>query len=313
MQVSGAGVSGEGRVLSVDTRKVVNRSGDEVANVLELSLITDNGELRTFDVGPATSVRVADRDLSEEVGRYLNLIGSAKAMDVRRMTISAAGEGERDVFVSYISEVPVWKSTYRILLPEKADEKPLVQGWAIVDNTVGEDWKDVRLSLVAGAPQSFIQEISQPYYVHRPVVAMPESMTLTPQTHEAAEMAVPAPPPPPPPPTSAGPGVGGGVGGGVYSVGGNVSASKLEGTVTDPSGALVGNVKVTLTDSATGALQTTRTDSQGHYRFDRVQPRNLDADLRVSRVPVRSRFPMFVPAGRSMGPCKWAASRRRLR
>jgi hypothetical protein len=79
----------------------------------------------------------------------------------------------------------------------KPGEKPLLQGWAIVDNTVGEDWKDVQLSLVAGAPQSFIQDISQPYYTRRPVVTPPESLMLSPQTHEAT-MNLPAPPPPPP-------------------------------------------------------------------------------------------------------------------
>jgi hypothetical protein len=78
----------------------------------------------------------------------------------------------------------VWKSTYRIILPEKPNEKPLLQGWAIVDNTIGEDWKDVQLSLIAGAPQSFIQNISQPLYARRPEVALPESAMLTPQTHE---------------------------------------------------------------------------------------------------------------------------------
>jgi len=41
-------------------------------------------------------------------------------------------------------------------------------GWAIVDNTIGEDWKDVHLSLVAGAPQSFVENISQPFYARRP-------------------------------------------------------------------------------------------------------------------------------------------------
>ena len=53
------------------------------------------------------------------------------------MTISTAGDGERSLLVSYISEVPVWKSTYRIVIPNEG--KPLLQGWAIVDNTVGED------------------------------------------------------------------------------------------------------------------------------------------------------------------------------
>src|SRR4029077_14618641 len=61
----------------------------------------------------------------------------------------------------------------------------LLQGWAVVDNTIGEDWKDVQLSLVAGAPQSFIQNMSQPLYARRPVVPLPESVMLMPQSHQA--------------------------------------------------------------------------------------------------------------------------------
>ncbi len=49
-------------------------------------------------------------------------------------TISTEGTGERSLFVSYISEVPVWKSTYRIVLSSKPESSPLLQGWAIVDN-----------------------------------------------------------------------------------------------------------------------------------------------------------------------------------
>jgi archaellum component FlaC len=119
------------------------------------------------------------------------------------MTISTAGEGERNLLVSYISEVPVWKSTYRIVIPNEG--KPLLQGWAIVDNTVGEDWRNVELSLVAGAPQSFVQELSQPYYARRPVVPLPQNAMISPQTHEATMgEATPAPPPPAVPGPSAG-------------------------------------------------------------------------------------------------------------
>ena len=41
------------------------------------------------------------------MNRFLSLIGSAKAVDLRRLTISAAGAGDREIFASYISEVPV--------------------------------------------------------------------------------------------------------------------------------------------------------------------------------------------------------------
>ena len=63
------------------------------------------------------------------------------------MSVSTEGTGERSLYLSYISEVPVWKATYRIVLNAKS-KMPLLQGWAIVDNTVGQDWdNDVRVVL----------------------------------------------------------------------------------------------------------------------------------------------------------------------
>ena len=157
-----------GRLLSIDEREIPIK-GDQKITVDQISIVSDSGEVRVFDLTPTTSVRVAEKDVNDEVGKYLGLVASTRDQDVRRMTISTAGEGERNLLVSYISEVPVWKSTYRIVIPNEG--KPLLQGWAIVDNTVGEDWKNVELSLVAGAPQSFVQNLSQPYYARRPVVA----------------------------------------------------------------------------------------------------------------------------------------------
>jgi hypothetical protein len=183
VEVAGKGESATGRLLSVEEEDRTNDSGGTY-HVTDFSIVTDAGEMKNFELSPSVSVRLADHELNDEVGRYLNLVGSSRARDLRRMTVSATGNGDRDIFVSYISEVPVWKSTYRIILPEKPNEKPLLQGWAIVDNTIGEDWKDVQLSLIAGAPQSFIQNISQPLYARRPEVALPESAMLTPQTHE---------------------------------------------------------------------------------------------------------------------------------
>lgn len=276
IEVKGAAGSATGKILSVEHERRPVAKGEGVADALALSLVTDSGELRTFDLDSGVTVRIADRELDEEVGRYLNLIGSARAMDVRRMTISAAGTGDREIFVSYISEVPVWKSSYRILLSGRTGVNALIQGWAIVDNTIGEDWKNVRLSLVAGAPQSFVQNISVPFYVRRPEVPLPESVTLTPQTYEAANAFTP-------PVTGGigsgegagmGPGSGGGVGGGVFSVGGSAGMAALEGVVKDQSGAVIPSAVVTVRNEATGATQTMTADSSGHYQFTNVQPGN---------------------------------------
>jgi len=206
VEVHGAGGAATGKLLSVEAVTHKDKDGNETQTT-EISLVSDSGELRTFDMTTATLVRILEGDMTREVGRYMALLASARDKDVRQMTISTSGEGSRDVVVSYISEVPVWKSTYRIVLPQNANAKPLLQGWAVVDNTVGEDWKNVQLSLVAGAPQSFVEQISQPYYVRRPVVELPKTALLTPQTHEGGEYEPPAPPP----------GQAGGVVGGIVS------------------------------------------------------------------------------------------------
>ena len=182
IEVTTAGTTVDGRLIGIEQRTVERESTTTVVDMF--SLMTDAGELRTFELAPSVRIRIVERDLRQEVGRYLDLVGSTREQDVRSMVISTAGSGDRQLFVSYISEVPIWKSTYRLVLPPSG--KPLLQGWAVVDNTIGEDWRDVELSLVAGAPQSFIQNISQPYYGRRSVVPMPSTMLLSPQVHQGA-------------------------------------------------------------------------------------------------------------------------------
>jgi Carboxypeptidase regulatory-like domain len=142
--------------------------------------------------------------------------------------------------------------------------------------------------LVAGAPQSFIQEISQPFYTRRPVIPLPESVQLTPQSHEATleaeNLDVENAPPPPAVGYGSGGGVGagrgGGVGGGVFRAGGNGS---LSGIVRDPTGAVVPGAHVTISNES-GFSQTVNADSSGHYNF---------SNLPVGPVKVDFSYPGF--------------------
>lgn len=233
-----------GKLLSVERK--TRSSAQFTAETDEISLISDSGEVRSADLSPAAAVRILDHDLAIEVGRYLGLVASAREQDVRRMTISTTGTGQRNLYVSYISEVPLWKTTYRIVLPNSTGKKPLLQGWAIIDNTVGEDWNNVELSLVAGAPHSFIQQLSEPYYGRRPEVPLPESVQLSPQTHGAALS------------------------------GGN---GRLSGQVTDPSGAGVPGASVQLLDENGAILSSTTADSLGNYAFAGVAPGQYKAEF----------------------------------
>jgi hypothetical protein len=180
---SGAGLGVTGRLVSLDRK---TRVRDEQLEEYTLVVVaSDGGELRSFELTPSLSIALGDLDLRRELEEYLRIVGSSRERDVRRMTVSTEGAGRRQLLVSYISEVPIWKVNYRLVLDSTGKSKPLLQAWAIVDNTVGEDWTDVELSLIAGAPQSFVQQISQPLYTRRPVVPLPTTALLTPQTHQA--------------------------------------------------------------------------------------------------------------------------------
>jgi hypothetical protein len=246
IEVRGAtGAARTGKLLSVE-RKTRNAANWTVETD-EISLISDTGEVRSVDLNPTTSVRIVDHDLNAEVGKYLGLMASAREQDVRRMTVSTTGTGERNLYVSYISEVPIWKTTYRIVMPTKAGKKPLLQGWAIVDNTVGEDWNDVELSLVAGAPHSFIQQLSEPYYGRRPVVPLPESVELAPQTHASTLMG---------------------------------GSGRIVGNVMDPSGALVTGATVRLLDESNVVVSQTMSNTQGQYNFPNLPTgRNYNVEI----------------------------------
>ncbi len=196
VEVTGSGAPITGRLLNLELRTVPNKDDSNSAAPTEkrfLTVISETGSIRTIELTNATQVRLLDTDLHQDVTRYLQLLASTRSSGLRHLTLRDNGSGTRDLHVSYISEVPIWKSTYRILFTDAptspTKQSATLQGWSVVDNTTGSDWENVQLSLIAGAPQSFIQPISTPYYSRRPQIPLPQEAQLTPQTHESGDNA----------------------------------------------------------------------------------------------------------------------------
>jgi len=182
-----------GRLLNIELTNTPATDKEPATEKRLITVIGDAGEIRTLELTPTTGVRLLDADLHTDVTRYLQLLASTRNQGLRHLTLQDNGTGARELHVSYISEVPIWKSTYRILFTEPkagapaAKQTATLQGWSVVDNTTGADWINVQLSLIAGAPQSFIQPLSVPYYSRRPEIGLPQEAQLTPQTHESGE------------------------------------------------------------------------------------------------------------------------------
>ncbi|MCC6646325.1 MAG: DUF4139 domain-containing protein [Polyangiaceae bacterium] len=155
-----------------------------------------------------------DDEPDEPEGPYLRPVQPRKKKDPNGLVdVLLSLDGKRhDLQVGYVGEMPVWRPSYRLVIqPGGAAE---LQAWGIVQNVTGEDWSNVRLSLVAGAPLSFQPTLGEAIIPPRPTVtdsgevigAMPGA-----ETSLAPEPPAPPPPPPPEPKPSAGPGGMGGL------------------------------------------------------------------------------------------------------
>ena len=147
----------------------------------QLTLMLDSGELRNLDLSAAAGIRFAEPKLQQQFKDYLAALATARSKERRSVYIDSSDAKERQVTASYMVPAPVWKSSYRLILPESG--RPVLEGWAIVDNTTSEDWTKVRLALVSGRPISFISQLYAPRYVSRPSAELPEDAAARPVLH----------------------------------------------------------------------------------------------------------------------------------
>jgi hypothetical protein len=171
----------QGTVLSIETRE--EAASEVVVKRAYVNLMT-NPAMRSVPLDTIVSLRVRDERLQQEIQNALAAIGTRLDNTRKTVELRFAGQGARRVLVGYLTEMPLWKMTYRLAL--SANEPPLLQGWAIVENTTDEDWRNVRLELVSGRPVSFIQNLYEPIYPKRPTVRTQTDQALLPDTAEMA-------------------------------------------------------------------------------------------------------------------------------
>jgi hypothetical protein len=192
-----------GRVVAHD-----GKADDKQPEREQLVVLLDSGDLRTLDLAAAGSVRFGDPKLQSELRDYLTAVNQSRSTDRRGIYIDSSDAKERRIDASYMLPAPVWKSSYRLIFTDKV--QPTLEGWAIVDNTTGEDWTNVRLAVVSGRPVSFISNLYQPKFVARQTVELPEDRAANPVIYGGAVSASLNGPVPAPPQVAARAGVGGG-------------------------------------------------------------------------------------------------------
>ncbi len=147
-----------------------------------LTVLLRDGSLQTVWLSDVRSVEFVDPQLRDQLRSYLEVLASGR-QDVTREVSVYPVPAPGPIQVAYLQQFPLWKTSYRVDLGTKESK---IQGWAQIDNPTGEAWENVTVSLLSGAPVSFVMNLYDPLYTNRTTVPVPGGQVAAPRQYESA-------------------------------------------------------------------------------------------------------------------------------
>jgi hypothetical protein len=170
-------------------------SKNEKITEKQLILLQDNDVITKHNFSEIKSVDILNEEIKKDLKFFLETVIAGKKKDAKKIIINCESGGEddveRNIFVSYIRESPIWKTSYRLIMSKEqaSEQKCLLSGWSLIENTTNQDWEDIELALVAGMPVSFVYEFYRPIFIQRPIVRPPKVLSARPtEIEEGLEM-----------------------------------------------------------------------------------------------------------------------------
>jgi hypothetical protein len=173
-----------GKVMGIEETEKFVKNEKVIDKILILLQEDDVISKHSFD--EIKSVDIVNEEIKKDLKFFLNTVIAGKKKDAKNIVINCESGGkddiERNIFVSYIRESPIWKTSYRLIMSveQEAEEKCLLSGWSLIENTTNQDWEDIELTLVAGMPVSFKYEFYRPIFIQRPVIKPPKVLSAQP-------------------------------------------------------------------------------------------------------------------------------------
>src|SRR5262252_6393846 len=147
-----------------------------------LTVLLRDGFLQSVWLSDVRSLEFVDPQLREQLRSYLEVLAAGR-QDVTREVSVYPVPAPGPIQVAYLQQFPLWKTSYRIDLGAKESK---IQGWAQIDNPTGEAWENVTVSLLSGAPVSFVMNLYDPLYTNRATVPVPGGQVAAPRQYESA-------------------------------------------------------------------------------------------------------------------------------
>ncbi|KKL94250.1 hypothetical protein LCGC14_1866540, partial [marine sediment metagenome] len=182
-----------GKIMGIEFVDKISK--DEKIIEKQLILLQDDDVITKHNFSEIQSVDILNDEIKKDLKFFLGTVIAGKKKDAKKIIINCESGGddevERNIFVSYIREAPIWKTSYRLIMSKKQalEQKCLLSGWSLIENTTNQDWEEIELSLVAGMPVSFIYEFYRPIFIQRPVIQPPKVLSARPtDIEEGLEM-----------------------------------------------------------------------------------------------------------------------------
>lgn len=160
---------------------VVYRNG--VAYFERRALVDDGKLVLTVPVERVDDFLKSLKIVDAKTGESLPV--SFKTMDAgasdAEMLITVPGKGRRELLVTYVTDSPSWKPSYRLELG-KAKGRGQIEAWAVVDNVSGEDWKRVTVGVGSTSALSFRYDLHSVRMVERETLGDESALAHAPPT-----------------------------------------------------------------------------------------------------------------------------------
>ncbi|MDB4961439.1 MAG: uncharacterized protein JWP01_1438 [Myxococcales bacterium] len=150
----------ERRAIVIDGKLTVHVPRDRVDDFLKSLTVVDPETRKPL------SVTIPRKEADD--GSYLT------------MTLETTDVGRAEVLLTYVTEAPAWKPSYRVVVGDQG--KVMLEGWAIVDNTTTEDWKGVLVGVGASSALAFRYDLWSVRQIDRDLLAGEEKFAIAPPT-----------------------------------------------------------------------------------------------------------------------------------
>lgn len=166
-----------GAVLGIG--RVQDVVGETVIDYQAVSLLTSDGTVIEVVLLPESSVEIPENAVTSLSEAARSLVDEATQ---RTFDLDLEATDPRKIELSYVTEAPAWKNSWRLLLDEGR-----LQGWATFENTSGQDWSGIDLILSTGVPVAYRRDLLSPRRIDR--LAPPALMTDRPDVRADAGFA----------------------------------------------------------------------------------------------------------------------------